>query len=416
MKPSRCLALALLALPACERDDFYSEATFTDNVAAAYAECDAREITFLATKHGIQLAFDACGSNKFAYKRWSPDGQILSFHLTHGSHLLDAATMRIEAMPTETPIAGSAWVRDGLLAIPLPPSESAGAQGPVRIAWYDRQARTLDYTELPAGFAEPKDLQPAGKGDRLALSLVGPGGQRLPYAYDGNTGSLSRILDFIDHPIERFAIAPEADLVTWSSPNSTELLRLSTGESLHVFLDVTRGVPHREGRYLALEVIGEPISLFDQRTWNELSEDARAREQRRKEQWLETLPDWAPRDARPPEIHIVDLARDERYRISSFFGEDFEWYQPRNYWMSFILWGIEGKQLHRNVAVVDIAERLRMIDKGETPMGVERLTLAGLPIAGASPSAGQSVSPETPPAGYVSPGIDKDEGRTTRMQ
>ena len=84
--------------------------------------------------------------------------------------------------------------------------------------------------------------------------------------------------------------------------------------------------------------------------------------------------------------------------------------------MSFILWGIEGKQLHRNVAVVDIAERLRMIDKGETPLGVERLTLAGLPVAGASPSAGQSVSPETPPAGDVSPSIDKDEGRTTRMQ
>ena len=32
--------LLLLALSGCERDDFYSDATFTDNVAVAYADCD----------------------------------------------------------------------------------------------------------------------------------------------------------------------------------------------------------------------------------------------------------------------------------------------------------------------------------------------------------------------------------------
>ena len=387
--------LLLMALTGCERDDFYSDATFTDNVAVAYASCDDKEIGFLAAKHGIQLAFDACGSNKFSGIDWSPDGQVLSFSLTHGSHLLDADTMQIEVMPTETPLASTAWIRDGLLAIPLPPTEAAGDAGPLRIAYYDRAARTIDYVEMPTGYTDPRDLQPAAAtGDGVALSLIGPDGLRRPFGFDRNTGSLDRILPFLDQPVDRFSLAPAADLVAWSSADSTELMRTSTGESLHVFAGVTRGIPHREGRYVALEVLGEPISLFDQRTWNELSPEARERELRRKEKWLETLPEWAPREAQPPEIHVVDLSKNERYRITAFFGDHFEWYAPRNYWLSFILWGIEGKQLHRNVAVTDIAERLRMLDKEETPMGVERLTLDGQPATVAKTVSTDAREPE----------------------
>lgn len=375
------LPLPLLLGMGCERDDFYSEATFTENVARAYAECDEGEIRFLAGKHGIQLAFDECGSNKFSAIDWSHDGQVLSFHLTHGSHLLDAETMRIENMPTETPIAGSAWIRPGLLALPLGPTEAAGPEGPLRIAYYDRTARTLDYVELPAGYSAPLDLQPAAEGsDKVALSLVGPDAVRRPYAFDRSTEEIARILPFLEGPVERFSLAPAADLVSWSSPETTELLRISSGESLHVFGGVKRGIPHHEGRYVALELEGEPISLFDQRTWNEMSPEARERELRRKEKWLETLPDWAPREARPPELHILDLAKDQRYRVTAFNGDHFEWYRARNYWSSFILWGIEGKQLHRNVAVTDIAERLRMLDKGEVPLGMALVTLEGAAI------------------------------------
>lgn len=401
--PTLLQLLALFALFGCERDDFYSEATFTENVARAYAECDEGEIRFLAGKHGIQLAFDECGSNKFSAIDWSHDGQVLSFHLTHGSHLLDAETMRIENMPTETPIAGSAWIRPGLLALPLGPSESAGEEGPLRIAYYDRTARTLDYVELPLGYADPMDLQPAVESsDVIALSLVGSDGVRRPYQFDRNVQEVTRILPFLDGPVERFSLAPSADLVAWSSPETTELLRVSTGESLHVFNNVKRAIPHHEGRYVALELEGEPISLFDQRTWNEMSPEAQERELRRKEKWLETLPEWAPREARPPELHILDLAKNQRYQVTAFHGDHFEWYRARNYWSSFILWGIEGKQLHRNVAVTDIAERLRMLDKGEVPLGMALVTLEGTPIE--SPQATPDGPPQaTPPPAEAAP-------------
>lgn len=390
-------ASGLFAVANCSREDLYGDATFTDNVEAAYEECDEGEISFLAGKHGIQTAFGNCGSNKFAHIEWSPDGRLLYFQLTHGGHIMDGETKAVMTVPTSTPIAGAAWVRADLLAMPVGPSEEAPEGGP-RIAFFNRAANTLEYVAL--GLSEPRDLWPVGEADQIYLTALDEQGDRRPYLVDPATGSVSRALEFLAKPVERLVVEAEADLLTWSDGHTSELMRLSDQSSLAVLPEVLRAIPHPEGRYVALETLGEPISPFDQRHWNELSPEARERELARRDEWLERLPDWAPRDMQPPELQILDLQTGERFRITAFYGEHFEWYRPRPYYCSFILWGIEGKQLHRNVALVDIAERLRMAGKGELPMGLERVGAEGeevAPVDSKEVPAAEEVEAEAPP-------------------
>jgi hypothetical protein len=59
-----------------------------------------------------------------------------------------------------------------------------------------------------------------------------------------------------------------------------------------------------------------------------------------------------------------------------------------------IIWGIENKQLHRNVAFTDLREKLRMADKGQVPYGMEAWP-ADKPVSAATPAA-DTVSPKTP--------------------
>jgi hypothetical protein len=44
------------------------------------------------------------------------------------------------------------------------------------------------------------------------------------------------------------------------------------------------------------------------------------------------------------------------------------------YYTSFMLWGVEGKQLNRNVGLADMSERFRMLSNGDVPLGIERYT------------------------------------------
>jgi hypothetical protein len=39
-----------------------------------------------------------------------------------------------------------------------------------------------------------------------------------------------------------------------------------------------------------------------------------------------------------------------------------------------MLWGVEGKQLNRNVGLSDMSERFRMLSNGDVPIGIERYT------------------------------------------
>lgn len=414
--PRASTALIFGLLLGCDREDVYGKASFTENVAEAYDECDKSEIDFLTAKHDLRLAFEACGSNHFGNVAWSPNGTLVYFQLTHGGHVLVAEEKNIETLPTETPAGPAAWIRDNLLAIPLKPLGEAPPPAGVssgtipkdsfRLALYDRGAKTLQIVALP--LREPDHLGPFGDGAQLVLTGLGEDGVRRPYRFHPGTGTLERILPGVSSDkLTDLVYVPEADLASWSNGERVELLRISDGSSVRVIDGVKRAIPHFDGRYVALELDGAPISTFDQTTWKEMSPEAREREMKKTEKWAKNLPDWAPRETVPPELHILDLQKDQRLRIAAWYGEDFEWLRPRPYWTSQILWGVEGKQLKRNVAFVDLREKLRMADAGDIPFGLERVNLDGTPLpngaglpAGGAPAP--TASPEAAAPGAVS--------------
>ena len=164
---------------------------------------------------------------------------------------------------------------------------------------------------------------------------------------------------------------------------------------LYRFEDATTIHFHPGGRYFALESLGEPISPFDQRTWNEVSEQAREREERRMEEWLEKQPEWVDKEVAPPVMDIFDVALDKRFRLGFVYGDRFQWYPAQDFYASFVLWGMEGKELNRNVALTQLHERVRMAANGELTLGVTERPFT--PMEPTAPQVdGALKAPETP--------------------
>jgi len=404
-------ALPLLAMTSvvlswgCDRDDIYGESTFSQNVALAYAECDAGEIKFLTGKHAIHLGFKPCGSNKFAAASWSPDGTLLYFQLTHGGHILVGETGDIETIPTETPVGPATWIRDNYLAIPLAPSgsvelgaseeeahkQAASADGAWRLALYDRGSAALELVDLPV--RSPRDLQHTGTGTQVAMTALGDDNVRRAWVYDPLTGETTRLLPWWEGAVESLVVTPS--LVSFKDGDTVTIRQRTDGNEVAQVAGANRAIPHPEGRYVMVEQDGAPISLFVQEGWRELDPEREAREKARQEQWMENLPEWAPREAVPPELHILDLEQHTRTKITAFYGDRFEWLPRENYWCSMLLWGVEGKQLHANVGYLNIHERLRMLDSDQEPYGMERVDwTTGAPVSTVSGSTGD-VSPES---------------------
>ena len=408
--------VALLTLMGCDRDDLYGESSFSQNVAEAYAECNAGEITFLTGKHALNTAFKPCGSNKFAAATFAPDGLLLYFQLTHGGHILVMETGDIETIPTETPVGNATWIRDNYLAIPLAPSgavelgsseelahkQAAAATGAWRLALYDRGTAALELVDLDV--RSPKDLQHAGVGTQIAMTALDEAGVRRAFIYDPLTNETTRMLPWWEGPVERLSVG--GDIVAFHDGTGITIRSRTDGAELAKAPKANRAVPHPKGRYVMLEIDGAPISLFVQESWNEFDPEREAREKARKEQWMKTLPEWAPREAVPPELQVLDLEKKQRTRLTAFYGHRFEWMPREDYWSSMLLWGVEGKQLHANVAYFDLRERLRMLEAGQAPYGTERLDWeSGLPV-----------SSETGSPADVSEEIDQPEGKAVKAQ
>lgn len=361
---------ALLLLPGCSREEIYGGQTLTQTIAQAYADCNESEIRFLASKQGIQTAFANCGSNRFAHMAWSPNGRWLYFQLTHGGHIMDGEDKTIITVPTELPVASAAWLRDDVLALPLGPAKgSANSHG--RIVIFNRTANTLDDLSVP--LSEQRDLQRVGEDTKLLLTGIDDSGTRKVIIVDTVTGESTPALPWlqeVDAADGRVVYAHDAGLVGVTDGAGGHLYKLDGTELLSV-AGAKRVIPHPEGRYVALELDGAPVSPFDMRSWDELSETARERELARQEKWLEKQPDWVNKEVIPPEVQIVDLQDGKRYRVTSFWGDRFQWYEARNYYASFVLFGIEGKQLNANIGLTNLHERLRMLSKGESPLGME---------------------------------------------
>lgn len=360
---------ALLISPACSRESMYGEDDFSQNVYDSFADCNDAEIKRLAMTHNIQTAFGRCGSNRFSHFSWSPDGVHLYFQLTHGAHILNGDEKTITTVPTEGPTSGAAWITKNVLAIPLPAPEGGTEEV---IALYDHAGLTLDQKPIPV--RAPKDLTAINEGTSLMFTALDQDDVRRPYEMTVATGETTRSLPWIDQEVERIAVNESANVVAWSTKTDTELVALDSGESIQLFADVTRAVPHDDNRWIILETLGAEISHFDQRSWNELSPKARQRELARQKKWAERQPDWVEMTTRPPEIQLYDRESSKRFRITAFWGNEIEWYPHRGHYIAFMMWGIEGKQLNRNVGLTSLAERIRMLNAGQIPLGVEAVT------------------------------------------
>ena len=430
--------LAVAALPGCDRADLYGGNSFTENVQAAYADCSEAEIRFLASKNGIQTAFENCGSNRFSMFTWSPDGRYLYFQLTTGGYVLDGQEKTITSLPTPPPVANAVWLRSDLLVIPLgpkdpaedvkapAPTEEPGAapapadegappgspttpenkvlwlhsdvDGPTRLVSWDRAAGAVSVVAVD--LQEPQDLQRWTDDQHLLMSAIGSDGQRLAYTVDLATGEATRAFPYVDLPLRHFNFTPAASLLGWSDGADTVLYSTSTQAMIADLPGVTRAIPHPGGRYIALETIGEAVSPFDQRSWNELSPDARERELKRQGEWLKNQPEWVPKELYPPEVQVLDLLAGNRYRITYLQGDHFEWYPARDFYYSLVMWGVEGKQINRNVGLADLFERLRMVDKGEMPLGLAAWNASGPGATTTAPPA-----PAGAPAGAPEPDL-----------
>ena len=351
---------------------------FSEDVAMAYEECRPGEISFLTSKHGMQTVFDRCGSNNFNNFAWAPDGIHLYFRVTLAGHILNGERKTIATIGAPGALANGHWLDNNRIVLLLPPPKDEEG---VTVTVYNRD--TDKFTGIRAALKAPKDVYAGDTAQTIFLTDVDVDGVRRPYRVNLTTGEITPILEWLEGPISRFTHQTDMGMVTWSDDEGAAHVAKLDGSERLSFENATRAVIHPEGRYVALEYLGEPVSPFDQRTWDEVSAQVREREIRRREQWSERLPDWAPKEIQPPTIDIYDLEREERWTLTAVQGDNFEWYPSRNYYCSLRMWGVEGKELNKNVLLLDLAERLRMAEKGDVPLGLK-------------PSTATSVSKETP--------------------
>ncbi len=362
------LLLPLLGLLGCEEERF-GEATFYENVYDAYADCRESEIRFLKGKHGISTAFAECGSNNFGSFSWSPTGIHLYFQVTHAGHVLNGEDKTIATVPTPLPVTNGVWLSgdDILLLLPHQEAEVPGQ----RLAVYDHVKATLQAVDVV--LEQPDMLQPGPDPQHAYVTALDEQGLRRPYLVDIASGAVERAFPWLEQAVEEFTFEPSAapgGMVSWSADGVSYLAHADGSEQVR-FEDALRAVVHPAGRWVVLERMGAAISNFDQTAWDEMSDEARERAVRRRDAWVERLPEWTATESRPPSMDLYDLDSGKRYRFSEFQGDQFEWYRPVDHYLSFRLWGIEEKELNRNVALLDLNDRMRLLDRGTFPKGIE---------------------------------------------
>ena len=347
-----------------------TERSFTQNVGLAFEECNPAEIRFVAGKHNLSPAFDWCGSNRFEQYNWSPDGRLLYFELTMAHHVMDASAedKKTITVPTPTPSGRAGWIGSQRLAIPIIGEDGKSE----RITLYDVAIGTLYDHPLP-GLSGVDNLFAGTERSKVVFTAT-KSGRRGVYQLDVDNGTVEPAMPWITGPIETFTYASEPQMAVVGDGNSVTVWHHD--EKVATYAPAHRGAIHRTGAWLALEHKGDAISIFAQRTWDELSENARRRELQRTKAFEDKLPESYPREVQPPSLSFVRMATGERWAIDSFYGDQFQWYDAQKFYASFILWGFEGKQFNRNVLLGNMVDRLRSIERGEEMLGVRRFSTA----------------------------------------
>ena len=360
-----------------------SRGTFSEHVGEAFEECNPAEIRFLAGKHNFMTAFEPCGSNNLVHYAWSPDGTHLYFQLTMTARIMDAEADNKAnfPLPIETPTGAATWLTNTRIAVPQGPLEEGGAE---RVVVFDLDSRQLIESDLPGVFGAT-DLQRGDSPSEIFFTASPtPEAERRIYQLDLDTGSVTPAFDFVEGPVESFTYTPDQHAIVVGSRG--EVWHYDrTASALQNHWTGLRGALHPEGRWMMLEDEGEEVSIFYQRSWDELSENARRRELSRAERFEERLPEWYPRSVKPPGLSIIDLQSGERWMFTGFQGTQFQWYDAMDYYASIVLWGFEGKELNRNVLLGNLADRLRSIERGEEMLGVKRWQVHSEDAAAVSP-------------------------------
>lgn len=364
--------LPLLLLLACGGTE-PGDATLAQNVGASFAPCNPAEIRFLAAKHNVMLAFEPCGNNPFQSFSWSPDGRRLYFEQVLVSQIMDAeaADKAIITVPTQSAIGPAAWLDASRVAVPVGPAEG-GAHN--RLVVFDIDQRSLYDHPLP-GLTAVHATQRGATSQHLLLLATSAQGERRIHRLDLADGSLDQPFDFVEGPVDTFTYTPSVDALTVGRGDEVTVFVASTGDSRGTFSPAVRGSVHPDGRWLALEFEGEPISIFYQRSWDELSERARERELARVQRFEEQFAkrNDFPTKVRPPTLSFVDLEDGDRYFLDSIYGRQFQWYEPTPFYASVLLWGFEGKEFKANVVLGNMTDRLRTMERDGTMTGVKPL-------------------------------------------
>lgn len=361
--------LALLA--ACSYDP--TVGTLPDNVGAAFAPCQESEIRFLSTKHNLQSVFEPCGNNNFGAFSWSPDGTRVYFQLGQTGYVMDAEAenKQTTTVPTPSPIGGAAWLNANQLALPVGPAEEEGSN---RVAVFDLSQKSVYYRDLP--FAGAPDIHRSNTAGFAWLVVNdGEGTPNRLKQMDLADGALTDALPWLPAGFDTFTATPKANTVMVGIADTVTRHDLD-GKVLATYTPATRGTVHPDGRWLALEHEGDPISIFYQRAWDEMTEAQRKREAKRAQRLSSGLPESYPTTVDPPTLSFVDLQDGARWRMTSVYGSEFQWYEPSPYYGSFILWGFEGKQFRRNVMLGQMGDRLRATEIGRKFTGIEPMNPA----------------------------------------
>jgi hypothetical protein len=373
------LCAAWLLAAGCQCNDDPSSASLSHNVGESFAGCKESEIRFLSGKHNVQLVFAPCGANAFSAYRWSPDGLRIYFQLVLSAYVMDAnaENKATTTVPTPAPIGAAEWMNAATLAIPVTGRDNKEG---ARMAIFELpttpdepgsvMSGQLVYHDLP-GLAVVNQLQ-RGDSPTDLLFAASPAADAplVLYRMDTAAGTFEPAFSWLTVPFTTFTYTSAQHALLLGHDNQVWMVDTTTGQEVGRWPEAKRGSLHRDGRWLALELDGPPTSIYFQRTWDELSDQARERELARAERFADGLPEWSPREVRPPTLSMVDRTTNKRWAFTAFQGDQFQWYEATGTWASFFVWGFEGKQLKRNVAFADFADRLRSIDEDAPMMGV----------------------------------------------
>jgi hypothetical protein len=301
------------------------------------------------------------------------------FQLPSSAHILEAdrPTRDIATLAIPQPIGTPAWASADRLVVPIGP---AAAGEPARLAIWDQPSPDADgalptgqltLRPLPAGWTAVRRVE-AGDADGEVIVVVGGAdGTVTPHRFDLASGSTQPAFPAVTGPASTWTWNRALRLAVLGHGEQVRLVAVDTGEVLGVWPEAHAGDIDATGRWLVLERTGAPISPYFQRTWEELSPAVRDREEARAKAAAAKLPGWSQQELRPPSLDVVDLKEGRRWSFLGVLGEGASWYDAAPGWLSFRLWGFEGKQLKANIALVDLGSRLASLADGTAPFAIE---------------------------------------------